>query len=141
ETAHRFTFWSLGVLSKIGLNRIFRKVFVLVEPNLEREVFGLKFRNPVGLAAGFDKDARRYNEFADFGFGFVEIGTVTPKPQPGNPKKRLFRLRVDKVIINRMGFINIGVLEEVEMLRKNHKIIHVCNIGMNYNTSNLKVNI
>src|SRR5690606_29230504 len=136
ETAHRFTFWSLGVLSKIGLNRIFRKVFVLVEPNLEREVFGLKFRNPVGLAAGFDKDARRYNEFADFGFGFVEIGTVTPKPQPGNPRKRLFRLLRDKAIINRMGFNNKGVFEAAEQLKKQHRVIIGGNIGKNKLTAN-----
>ena len=91
-------------------------------PKLEREVFGVKFKNPVGLAAGFDKDAKLYNEFSDFGFGFVEIGTVTPKPQPGNPKKRLFRLKQDKGIINRMGFNNKGVFEAVEQLKKKHRV-------------------
>ncbi len=136
ETAHRFTFWSLGIFSKIGLNHIFRKAFVLAEPSLEREVFGLKFKNPVGLAAGFDKDAKRYNEFADFGFGFVEIGTVTPKPQPGNPKKRLFRLLRDKAIINRMGFNNKGVFEAAEQLKKRHRVIVGGNIGKNKLTSN-----
>src|SRR5690606_10296118 len=136
ETAHHFTFWVLGVCSKLGLNRLFEKAFVFRDPKLQREVFGLRFDNPVGLAAGFDKDAKRYNEFADFGFGFVEIGTVTPKPQPGNPKKRLFRLRADQAIINRMGFNNKGVLEAAEHLRKKHKVILGGNIGKNKITSN-----
>ena len=73
-------------------------------PKLERTVFGLTFPNPVGLAAGFDKDAKLYKELSNFGFGFIEIGTVTPKPQDGNPKKRIFRLKEDSAIINRMGF-------------------------------------
>ena len=105
-------------------------------PKLEREVFGVKFKNPVGLAAGFDKDAKLYNEFSDFGFGFVEIGTVTPKPQPGNPKKRLFRLKQDKGIINRMGFNNKGVFEAVEQLKKKHRVIIGGNIGKNKVTPN-----
>jgi dihydroorotate dehydrogenase len=103
---------------------------------LEREVFGVKFKNPVGLAAGFDKDAKLYNEFSDFGFGFVEIGTVTPKPQPGNPKKRLFRLRDDQAIINRMGFNNKGVFDAVEQLKKKHRVIVGGNIGKNKVTPN-----
>jgi len=103
---------------------------------LEREVFGVKFKNPVGLAAGFDKDAKLYNEFSDFGFGFVEIGTVTPKPQPGNPKKRLFRLKQDKAIINRMGFNNKGVFEAAEQLKKKHRVIVGGNIGKNKVTPN-----
>jgi len=105
-------------------------------PKLEREVFGVKFKNPVGLAAGFDKDAKLYNEFSDFGFGFVEIGTVTPKPQPGNPKKRLFRLKQDKAIINRMGFNNKGVFEAAEQLKKKHRVIVGGNIGKNKVTPN-----
>lgn len=136
ETAHHFTFGAIGVFSKLGLNRFFRKSFVLDDPKLEREVFGVKFKNPVGLAAGFDKDARRYNEFSDFGFGFVEIGTVTPKPQDGNPKKRLFRLLADKAIINRMGFNNKGVFEAVEQLKKKHRVIIGGNIGKNKVTPN-----
>lgn len=136
EMAHHFAFWSLGVFSKIGLSRIYRKAFVLEDPRLERLVFGLKFSNPVGLAAGFDKDARRYNELSDFGFGFVEIGTVTPKPQPGNPKKRLFRLVMDKALINRMGFNNKGVFEAVEQLKKDHRVVLGGNIGKNKLTSN-----
>lgn len=136
ETAHHFSFWAIGVLSKLGLGFLFRKLFALNDPRLEREVFGIKFKNPVGLAAGFDKDAKLYNEFSDFGFGFVEIGTVTPKPQPGNPKKRLFRLREDKAIINRMGFNNKGVFEAVEQLKKKHRVIVGGNMGKNKVTPN-----
>lgn len=136
ETAHHFSFWAIGVFSKLGLNHFFRKTFLLDDPRLEREVFGVKFKNPVGLAAGFDKDARRYNEFSDFGFGFVEIGTVTPKPQLGNPKKRLYRLLADTAIINRMGFNNKGVFEAVEQLKKKHRVIIGGNIGKNKVTPN-----
>jgi dihydroorotate dehydrogenase len=103
---------------------------------LEREVFGLKFPNPVGLAAGFDKDARLYEELSSFGFGFIEIGTLTPKPQMGNPKKRLFRLKADQAIVNRMGFNNRGVLEAVEHLKKNRSVLIGGNIGKNKVTPN-----
>ena len=109
EAVHHFSFRAIRFFSRLGLIGLFRKMFIVSDPKLEREVFGVKFKNPVGLAAGFDKDAKLYNEFSDFGFGFVEIGTVTPKPQPGNPKKRLFRLKDDKAIINRMGFNNPGM--------------------------------
>ena len=138
ETAHHFSFSSIGLLSKLGLSGLFRKFYVIDDPRLEREVFGLKFKNPVGLAAGFDKDAKLYNEFSDFGFGFVEIGTLTPKPQPGNPKKRLFRLRADQAIINRMGFNNQGVFDAVERLKKKHRILVGGNIGKNKVTPNDK---
>jgi dihydroorotate dehydrogenase len=103
---------------------------------LERQLFGLTFPNPVGLAAGFDKDAKLYNELSKCGFGFIEIGTVTPKGQPGNPKKRLFRLQSDKAIINRMGFNNGGVDETVERLRKNKHVLIGGNIGKNKETPN-----
>jgi dihydroorotate dehydrogenase len=136
ETAHHFSFSSIRLLSNLGLSRVFRKLFVIDDPKLEREVFGLKFKNPVGLAAGFDKDAKLYNEFSDFGFGFVEIGTLTPKPQLGNPKKRLFRLLDDKAIINRMGFNNQGVFDAVERLKKNHRVLVGGNIGKNKVTPN-----
>ncbi|BFP42308.1 quinone-dependent dihydroorotate dehydrogenase [Flavobacteriaceae bacterium GF1] len=106
------------------------------DPKLEREVFGLKFKNPVGLAAGFDKDAKLFNELSDLGFGFIEIGTLTPKPQPGNPKKRLFRLIEDKAIINRMGFNNEGVFDAVERLRKEQRVLIGGNIGKNKVTPN-----
>lgn len=136
EAVHHFTFSAIKFFSRLGLGGIFRSIFVVEDPRLEREVFGVQFKNPVGLAAGFDKDAKLYNEFSDFGFGFVEIGTVTPKPQPGNPKKRLFRLKDDKAIINRMGFNNKGVFEAVEQLKKNHRVIVGGNIGKNKVTPN-----
>lgn len=103
----------------MGFGSIFRSIYKIENPKLERELFGLKFPNPVGLAAGFDKDAKLYKELSNFGFGFIEIGTVTPKAQPGNNKPRLFRLREDSAIINRMGFNNGGVDEAVERLKKN----------------------
>jgi len=136
EAVHHFTFRAIKFFSRLGLGGIFQKIFVVDDPRLEREVFGVRFKNPVGLAAGFDKDAKLYNEFSDFGFGFVEIGTVTPKPQPGNPKKRLFRLKDDKAIINRMGFNNKGVFEAVEQLKKRHRVIVGGNIGKNKVTAN-----
>lgn len=91
-----------------GFNALMRVCFTVRHPSLEREVFGLKFPNPVGLAAGFDKNAEVYRQLGNFGFGFVEIGTVTPEGQPGNPKPRLFRLPADRALINRMGFNNKG---------------------------------
>ena len=94
-------------------------MYKVKNPKLERELFGLKFPNPVGLAAGFDKDAKLYKELSNFGFGFIEIGTVTSKPQQGNEKPRLFRLQEDSAIINRMGFNNGGVEEAVEKLKSN----------------------
>jgi dihydroorotate dehydrogenase len=136
EMAHHFSFRAIKILSKLGFSGLFRKAFVINDPSLEREVFGLKFKNPVGLAAGFDKDAKLYNELSDFGFGFVEIGTLTPKPQEGNPKKRLFRLLDDEGIINRMGFNNKGVFEAVEQLKKKHRVLIGGNIGKNKLTPN-----
>lgn len=104
---------------------------------LEREVFGLKFKNPVGLAAGFDKNADMYHELAMFGFGFIEVGTVTPKAQDGNEKPRLFRLKKDAAIINRMGFNNLGVDAMVEQLKKRQTdVIIGGNIGKNKLTPN-----
>ena len=133
EQAHHLTFSLLknfGFIAKIFLPQ------PITNPRLEREVFGLKFKNPVGLAAGFDKNAVLYNELADLGFGFVEIGTVTPKAQPGNPKKRLFRLIEDGGIINRMGFNNEGLEAAIHQLKKNKgKIIIGGNIGKNTQTS------
>jgi len=114
-----------------------RLLFKLSDTRLEREVFGLKFDNPVGLAAGFDKDAKLFDELACFGFGFVEIGTVTPLPQEGNPKPRLFRLKKDRAIINRMGFNNQGLEAVVAKLRrKSSTIIIGGNIGKNKLTPN-----
>jgi len=126
----------LGFLSKIGFSKLFRAVYVVEDKVLEREIFGLKFKNPVGLAAGFDKDAKLFNELSDIGFGFIEIGTLTPKPQEGNPRPRLFRLKPDKAIINRMGFNNEGVFEAAERLKGKHKVLIGGNIGKNKTTPN-----
>ena len=116
-----------------------RLLFKVSDSGLEREVFGLKFENPVGLAAGFDKDAKLFDELASFGFGFVEIGTVTPLPQKGNPQPRLFRLKEDSGIINRMGFNNQGIEAVVARLRrKKSNIIIGGNIGKNKETPNDK---
>ncbi|WP_294276624.1 quinone-dependent dihydroorotate dehydrogenase [uncultured Chryseobacterium sp.] len=133
EAVHHFTF---SMLKNFGfLARIFFPKPV-ADKRLEREVFGLKFKNPVGLAAGFDKNAVLFNELADLGFGFVEIGTVTPKAQAGNPKKRLFRLIEDGGIINRMGFNNDGLEAAIEKLKGNKgKIIIGGNIGKNTDTT------
>lgn len=136
ERAHYFTFSLVRFLSKIGFSGLFRALYVVEDTRLEREVFGIKFKNPVGLAAGFDKDAKLFNEFSNFGFGFVEIGTLTPKPQAGNPKPRLFRLKPDQAIINRMGFNNLGVFDAVVRLKKDHKVLVGGNIGKNKVTPN-----
>lgn len=137
EEIHYFTFSMLRFLNKIpGFPAIFRSLYEVKDSRLETEVFGLKFKNPVGLAAGFDKDAKLYKELSNLGFGFIEIGTLTPKGQEGNPKKRLFRLKEDNAIINRMGFNNGGVLEAVERLKKNNGVLIGGNIGKNKLTSN-----
>lgn len=114
----------------------FKQLYAVEDKRLEREVFGLKFRNPVGLAAGFDKDAKLYKELSHFGFGFIEIGTLTPKAQDGNPKKRLFRLKEDSAIINRMGFNNGGVDAAVLRLQRNNGVLIGGNIGKNKLTPN-----
>ncbi|MEH6747367.1 MAG: quinone-dependent dihydroorotate dehydrogenase [Maribacter arcticus] len=136
EKVHHISFSTIKFLSKIGLSGLFKSMFLIEDKRLERELFGLKFKNPVGLAAGFDKNAVLYNELSDFGFGFVEIGTLTPKPQDGNPKKRLFRLKADHAIINRMGFNNKGVFEAAEKLKKEHQVLIGGNIGKNKVTPN-----
>lgn len=124
-------------MSKIPfVSAIFRSLYQVNNKKLERNLFGLTFKNPVGLAAGFDKNAVLYNELANFGFGFIEIGTVTPKGQIGNPKQRLFRLKDDKGIINRMGFNNEGLAIAIEQLKKNKgKVLIGGNIGKNTATS------
>ena len=105
-------------------------------PKLARKLFGITFENPVGIAAGFDKNATHISEFEKFGFGFIEIGTVTPKPQVGNPKKRLFRLKEDTAIINRMGFNNDGVANIKNGLKKKYNVLIGGNIGKNKVTPN-----
>lgn len=137
ENVHHFTFKMIRFFSKVPLmSSIFKSLYQVNDPKLEREVFGLKFKNPVGLAAGFDKDAKLFNQLHDFGFGFIEIGTLTPKAQEGNPKKRLFRLKRDSAIINRMGFNNGGVTDAVKRLKKNKGVLIGGNIGKNKVTPN-----
>lgn len=137
EKVHYFTFSFIKNVCKIpGVKGIIKSIYNLEHSSLEREVFGLKFKNPVGLAAGFDKNAELYQELSLFGFGFIEIGTVTPKPQDGNPKKRLFRLKQDKAIINRMGFNNKGMAAVVERLKSNKHVLIGGNIGKNKVTPN-----
>ena len=136
EKIHYFTFSLIRFASRVpGISTLFRSLYVLDDKKLERNLFGLTFKNPVGLAAGFDKNAVLYNELANFGFGFIEIGTVTPKGQVGNPKKRLFRLKDDHGIINRMGFNNEGLEAAISKLKNNKgKLIIGGNIGKNTDT-------
>ena len=136
EKVHHWSFTAIRVVHRLGFGPLVRRLFTVRDPRLEREVFGLKFPNPVGLGAGFDKDARLFRELSDFGFGFIEIGTLTPKPQPGNPKKRLFRLKADQAIINRMGFNNGGVRAAAERLKIPHRVLIGGNIGKNKVTPN-----
>ncbi|PKP39529.1 MAG: dihydroorotate dehydrogenase (quinone) [Bacteroidetes bacterium HGW-Bacteroidetes-15] len=138
ETVHHIVVGLIKVLFKIPfVSNLFRKAYSINHPSLKREVFGLQFPNPVGLAAGFDKNAEFFNEFSSFGFSFVEIGTVTPKAQPGNLKPRSFRLKADKALINRMGFNNLGVGNAVLKLKKrNSNLIVGGNIGKNTATPN-----
>lgn len=137
EKIHHTSFRLIKLVHLLGLGGLIKRLFQVNDPSLSREVFGLKFPNPVGLAAGFDKDALAYKELANFGFGFIEIGTVTPKPQEGNPKKRLFRLPTDKGVINRMGFNNKGVAHAVERLKANRgRVLIGGNIGKNKMTPN-----
>lgn len=139
EKVHQFTFRWLKFVNKIPfVPALLRVRYRLKDKYLEREVFGIKFPNPVGLAAGLDKNAELFSELSSLGFGFIEIGTVTPKPQPGNPPKRLFRLVEDEGIINRMGFNNEGVEAIVARLKKNKNVIIGGNIGKNKWTENDK---
>ena len=110
EAIHQFTMLGLKILHRIPLfSSLIRFLYRYDSPSLQRELFGLRFPSPVGLAAGLDKNAEFYNELSDFGFSFVEVGSLTPKPQDGNPRPRLFRLPKDKAIINRMGINNKGI--------------------------------
>ena len=119
------------------MQRIFSLFYAQKTPSLAKKVWGITFPNPIGLAAGFDKDAKLLNHWEAFGFGFVEIGTVTPKPQPGNPKPRLFRLISDRAVINRMGFNNSGVYSVLKRLQRKTTAIPVGgNIGKNKITPN-----
>jgi len=138
ERAHYFATGCLTFLSSIpGFPALIRSIYSFNHQKLERELFGLTFKNPVGLAAGFDKDARWFNQLANLGFGFIEIGTLTPKAQIGNPQPRLFRITEDNGLINQMGFNNLGAEDAIKRL-KNRKtnIIIGGNIGKNTATSN-----
>ena len=139
EWVHHTVFSALKIIHRIpGIGSLIRSLYQVKDQRLERKIFGLTFPNPIGLAAGFDKDAKLYQELSNFGFGFIEIGTLTPEPQPGNPKKRLFRLPKDNALINRMGFNNEGVKEAIERLKKNKGVLIGGNIGKNKITSNEK---
>lgn len=138
EAAHHFTFHVLKVFFSIpGIQSITKQLFSVNSPSLGKEVMGLKFPNPMGLAAGFDKDGKLYRELSAFGFGFIEVGTVTPKPQPGNDRPRMFRLPKDCGLINRMGFNNEGVQSLKKRLKNRpDNIIIGGNIGKNKTTAN-----
>ena len=139
EWIHYFVFGLIRMLHKVpGIPFFIRSIYHISHPKLEKKLFGITFKNPVGLAAGFDKDAKLYQELSNFGFGFIEIGTLTPKPQKGNPKKRLFRLPEDHGLINRMGFNNEGVEAVIPRLKKNKNTIIGGNIGKNKITPNEK---
>jgi dihydroorotate dehydrogenase len=143
EKAHHFTFRQIKRVFKLPFaSSFFKALFAEEDKILETKVFGLTFKNPVGLAAGFDKDAKLIDELANFGFGFIEIGTLTPLPQAGNPQPRLFRLPADQALINRMGFNNEGVAAAVERLKQQRlknthpQLIIGGNIGKNKVTPN-----
>ena len=138
ETAHNLLFSLLSFLRHVPFARsIMRAVYKKDSPSLAKEVFGIKFPNPVGLAGGLDKNGEFYNDMANFGFGFVEIGSLTPKPQDGNPKPRCWRFPEDKAIINRFGINNKGVKNAVEHLKKvRPEVIVAANISKNTSSIN-----
>ena len=138
EAIHHIVFKLIKFFSAIpGVSQLLRSIYVIEDKRLERKLFGLTFPNPVGLAAGLDKNAELFDELGNLGFGFIEIGTLTPKAQPGNAKPRMFRLPEDEALINRMGFNNEGVEAAVERLKKRKtKIIIGGNIGKNKITPN-----
>ena len=138
ETAHNLTFKGLSLLRHIPFAQsIIRAIYKKESPKLEREVFGIRFPNPVGLAGGLDKNGEYYNDMANFGFGFVEIGSLTPLPQDGNAKPRCFRVPGDKALINRFGINNKGVKNAVEHLKKvRPEVIVAANISKNTSSIN-----
>ena len=138
EQAHYIVAHGLKLLMKVpGVSLIFKWVYGFEDKNLVREVFGLRFENPVGLAAGFDKNAYSVDDYANLGFGFIEVGTVTPKAQIGNPEPRLFRLPTDEALINRMGFNNEGMLAmQKRLAARKSKVIVGGNLGKNKITPN-----
>ncbi len=138
ERAHHFTMKVMQILFSVpGVGKIFEMFFKINTPHSALKLWGIDFPNRVGLAAGFDKDALLGHQWNHLGFGFIEVGTVTPKPQPGNDQPRLFRLKKDQAIQNRMGFNNAGVEVMAERIRmQNPQIIIGGNIGKNKNTAN-----
>ncbi|MCW3121877.1 MAG: dihydroorotate dehydrogenase [Flavipsychrobacter sp.] len=138
EKVHYWVMKRLTTAYSIGpMRSMLKAAFVVKSPSLERKLWGITFPNPVGLAAGFDKDAKYTDPLACLGFGFIEIGTVTPRSQAGNPKPRLFRLPADQALINRMGFNNDGATAAAERLKKRkERIIIGGNIGKNKDTPN-----
>lgn len=136
ERAHRVVMLLLRAVGLLPGGRwLLRRCYAVSHPALEREVFGIRFPNPVGLAAGFDRNGEAVREFGALGFGFVEIGTVTPRPQEGNPRPRVFRLPKDRAIVNRIGIANRGLDATVHYLRRGHEgVLLGCNIGKNTDT-------
>lgn len=137
ERVHDISVALLRLLGKVpGARWLMRKLYAVEDPRLEREVFGMHFRNPIGMAAGFDRNGEVFNELAALGFGFVEIGTVTPLPQTGNPKPRVFRLPDDVAIMNRVGLCNKGLERVISNIRERNKgLVLGCNIGKNSATA------
>ena len=133
EQAHHAVLLLLRIIGLIPGGRwLLRTCYAVEHPALEREVFGIRFANPIGLAAGFDHNGEAFRELAALGFGFVEVGTVTPRPQAGNPRPRVFRLPKDNAIINRIGLANRGLEATIRHLRRPHDgVIVGCNIGKN----------
>ena len=138
ETAHNMIMSTLTFLRHIPFaGAIMRSIYKKDTPSLEKEVFGINFPNPVGLAGGLDKNGEHYNDMANFGFGFVEIGSLTPKPQDGNPRPRCFRVPADRAIINRFGINNKGVINAVEHIKKDRpNVIIAANISKNTTSIN-----
>jgi dihydroorotate dehydrogenase len=138
EKVHHFAFWWLKFLLALpGAKPLARWLYHYQDERLAQHLMGLHFPNPVGLAAGFDKDAKLTDELACLGFGFIEIGTLTPRPQPGNPQPRLFRLPADRGLVNRLGFNNGGVEAAVARLRARRSPVLIGgNIGKNKDTPN-----
>jgi len=138
ETIHQCIVIAIKFLFRFKLiETLFNKLYVVNSKSLKKEFLGIIFKNPVGLAAGFDKNASFYREFSSFGFGHIEIGTITPKPQPGNPRPRSFRIPKDKALINRMGFNNLGAENAIELLKNRpENLIIGGNIGKNTLTPN-----
>lgn len=138
ESAHRVAVFLLRMVDKIPAAKwLLRKIYAVEDPRLEREVFGLRFRNPIGLAAGFDRNGDIFRPLDALGFGFIEIGTVTPRAQQGNPKPRIFNIPKERAVLNRIGLANNGLEAAIANLRNGHEgIIIGCNIGKNTVTPN-----